>query len=61
MPAGIKTADGSVYWVIGTYAKLDNKGLLPFVNKQVRASGQLNTIDGHHTISLKSIELIKTK
>src|SRR5262245_37245658 len=61
MPAGIKTADGSVYWVVGTYTKLDNKALLPFVNKQVKVSGPVKTVDGHHTIAVKSIELLKTK
>jgi len=59
MPAGIKTADGSVYWVIGTYTKFDNKALLQFVNKQVKASGPVKTVDGHHTIAVKSIELLK--
>ena len=60
IPGGIKTADGTVYWVVGTYAKSDNKALLPFVNKQVKATGAVKTVDGHQTIAVKSIELIKS-
>jgi hypothetical protein len=58
MPVGIKAADG-VYWVVGSQTKADNKALLPFVNKQVRVTGPVASIDGRLTIDVRNIELVK--
>jgi hypothetical protein len=57
MPAGIKAAD-DVYIVVGDYTTNDNKALLQFVNKQVKATGTVKVIDGRKTITLKQIDLL---
>lgn len=58
MPVGIHAADG-VYWVVGDFTKSDNKALLAFVNKEVKASGPIAVVDGRKTIDVKRIELAK--
>ena len=57
MPVGIRAAD-DVYWVVGKFTKADNKALLPFVNRQVKAMGSTEVRDGRKTIDVKRIELL---
>lgn len=57
MPAGIVATDG-VYWVVGKYAQNDNRALLEFVNKQVRATGTLKAHDGRLSLEVKRIEVV---
>lgn len=57
MPAGIKASD-DVYIVMGDLTKSENKELVQYVNKQVRATGTIGVIDGRKTITVKKIEFV---
>lgn len=58
-PVGIKTADGTVYLVVGDFTADKNTKLVEFVAKQVEATGEVGDASGQKTIAISKIALKK--
>jgi uncharacterized protein YjhX (UPF0386 family) len=53
---GVLADDGTVYVITGDYAADKNKKLLPYVAKNVTATGEVAEADGQKTIAPTKIE-----
>ena len=57
--AGIKVGE-EVYMIVGDFTADKNAKLVEFVAKDVEATGEIGEADGHKTIKVSKIALLKT-